>query len=175
MSVFNVNSVKSNPAWGKVMNKQLDRGIMGFCHLGLAGLAPKAPGTWGAALACVIAPFVFLPLDFFGRWLCLTILFFSGAFAGSYAERKLNKKDPGEVVIDELVGVWFAMAPFADWNWLFIIAAFILFRIFDILKPWPVNVSERWLPDGFGIMIDDVVAGAYAMLGLAILFKIIFI
>lgn len=144
--------------------------IMGFARVFNIGLAPKAPGTWGTALACILAPFIFLPMDFFGRWLVLTILFFLGAYAGTYAEKILNKKDPGEVVIDELVGVWLAMAPFSHWNWILIVSAFILFRIFDILKPWPVNASENWLPDGFGIMIDDVVAGLYAMLGLAILF-----
>lgn len=156
------------------MANAFDRGILAFCRLGLAGLAPKAPGTWGTALACILAPFVFLPLDFFGRWLFLTLLFFLGGFAGTYAEKKLGKKDPGEVVIDELVGVWFAMAPFSRTSWYFILTAFILFRIFDILKPWPVNASEKWLPDGFGIMIDDVVAGAYAMLGLAIIYGISF-
>ncbi len=154
---------------------KFDKLIMGFARVFNIGLMPKAPGTWGTALACVLAPFLFFPLDFFGRWLVLTILFFLGGYAGTYAEKKLGKKDPGEVVIDELVGVWFAMAPFTHWSWFLILCAFILFRIFDILKPWPVNASENWLPDGFGIMIDDVVAGAYAMLGLGILFYFNFI
>lgn len=159
----------------KEKRNKYDKWIMGFARLFNIGLAPKAPGTWGTALACALAPFLFFPLDFFGRCLFLTILFFLGGFAGTYAEKKLNKKDPGEVVIDELVGVWFAMAPFQDWSWSLLAAAFILFRIFDILKPWPVSASENWLPDGFGIMIDDVCAGAYAMLGLGILYYFNFI
>lgn len=156
---------------GKEQSSKNHKLIMAFARGANVGLMPKAPGTWGTALGCVLAPFIFFPLDYFGRFLFLTILFFLGAYSATYAEKSLGKKDPGEVVIDEIVGVWFAMAPFSHWSWLLIICAFILFRIFDILKPWPVNASEKWLPDGFGVMIDDVIAGAYAMLGLGILFS----
>lgn len=140
-----------------------NRGILAFCRLGVAGLAPKAPGTWGTALACCLAPFVFLPFNFWARLAILCALFILGALAATQAEKILNKKDPGEVVIDELVGVWLAMLPFKSSLWL-LLGAFIFFRIFDIAKPWPVKASENWLPDGYGIMIDDVLAGIYAML-----------
>lgn len=82
-----------------------DACILAFCRLGVAGLAPKAPGTWGTALACLLAPFLFLPLDMGGRALVLLLLFVLGALAATRAEKLLGRKDPGEVVIDELVGV----------------------------------------------------------------------
>ena len=134
-----------------------DTCVLAFCRLGVAGLAPKAPGTWGTALACLLAPFVFLPLGMGWRVLALLLLFVLGALAATRAEKLLGRKDPGEVVIDELVGVWL------------VVAAFVFFRIFDIAKPWPVRASENWLPDGFGVMLDDVLAGLWALLCVGVL------
>ncbi|RXE63601.1 phosphatidylglycerophosphatase A, partial [Muribaculaceae bacterium Isolate-002 (NCI)] len=133
-----------------------DACILAFCRLGVAGLAPKAPGTWGTALACLLAPFLFLPLGMGGRALVLLLLFVLGALAATRAEKLLGRKDPGEVVIDELVGVWLVLLPFAEPGFWLVAAAFVFFRIFDIAKPWPVRASENWLPDGFGVMLDDV-------------------
>ncbi|MGE9986552.1 phosphatidylglycerophosphatase A family protein [Desulfovibrio sp. SGI.169] len=146
-----------------------DACILAFCRLGVAGLAPKAPGTWGTALACLLAPFLFLPLGMGGRVLLLLSLFVLGALAATRAEKLLNRKDPGEVVIDELVGVWLVLLPFADPGFWLAAAAFGFFRIFDIAKPWPVRASERWLPDGFGVMLDDALAGCWALLCVAAL------
>lgn len=147
-----------------------DECILAFCRLGFAGLSPKAPGTCGTALACILAPFVFLPLNFMFRFILLVILFLLGGIAATKAEKILGRKDPGQVVIDELVGVWVVLLPFAKADVWIIMASFIMFRIFDILKPWPVNASENWLPGGFGVMIDDVMAGLWAMICVAILY-----
>ncbi len=141
-----------------------DAWILSFCRLGIAGLAPKAPGTWGTALACVLAPFVFLPFSPGGRILAVILLFVLGALAATRAEILLNCKDPGEVVIDELVGVWIVLLPFEHPGIGIFVAAFVFFRFFDILKPWPVRASENWLPAGFGVMLDDVLAGCWALL-----------
>ncbi|MEG2173394.1 MAG: phosphatidylglycerophosphatase A [Desulfovibrionaceae bacterium] len=146
-----------------------DSAALHFCRLGAAGLAPSAPGTWGTALATVLAPIWFCPLSFMGRSITLTILFVVGGIAASRAEILLHRTDPGEVVIDELVGLWLVLLPFKDPSLTMLLAAFVLFRFFDILKPWPVSASETWLPAGFGIMIDDVVAGALAMACLILL------
>lgn len=146
-----------------------DACILSFCRLGCAGYAPTAPGTWGTALACLLAPYVFLPLPFSGRCLVLAVLFLLGALAATRAEKLLGRKDPGEVVIDELVGVWIVLLPLARPGFAAMVAAFLLFRLFDIWKPWPVRASERWLPAGFGVMIDDVVAGLWALLCLGLL------
>ena len=142
---------------------------MAFCRLGVAGLSPVMPGTCGTLLAMLIAPLLFLPLSVPLRAVLLIVLFCLGALASSEAERILGKKDPGEVVIDELVGVWLAMLPFSSPGWQLMLAAFVLFRIFDMVKPWPIRASEKWLPDGWGIMLDDVVAGGITMGCLAVL------
>lgn len=146
-----------------------DEAILFFCRLGIAGLAPKAPGTWGTALACLLAPFIFLPLSIGWRTGLLILIFLLGGLAATRAEEILGQKDPGQVVIDELVGVWIAMLPFHKVGFWTILAAFICFRIFDIAKPWPIKASENWLPGGFGVMIDDVLAGIMALACVAVL------
>lgn len=146
-----------------------DECILAFCRLGVAGLAPKAPGTWGTAVACILAPFLFLPLNIYWRSIVLIALFVLGGLAATRAEQILHQKDPGQVVIDELVGVWLTMLPFAKAGFWLILASFVCFRVFDIAKPWPIKTSENWLPDGFGVMIDDVLAGIYAMICVAAL------
>ncbi|MDE5878587.1 MAG: phosphatidylglycerophosphatase A, partial [Desulfovibrio sp.] len=114
-----------------------DRCTLAFCRLGVAGLAPRAPGTWGTALACLLAPLCFLPLSFGWRVVVLAGLFVVGGRASTRAEKLLGRKDPGEVVIDELVGVWLVLLPFAHAGFWLILSAFVFFRIFDIAKPWP--------------------------------------
>lgn len=159
--------------WGKDManacNTPLDRAALFVCHLGVAGRSPKAPGTCGSALAALLAPFLFLPLGPAGRVAVLLGVFVLGALAANRVERALCSKDPGEVVVDELVGQWLTFLPFATVTPLQIVAGFCLFRLFDIAKPWPVKASERWLPGGWGIMIDDVVAGMQAVCVLGVL------
>ncbi len=140
-----------------------DKFILGFCRLGIAGLSPKAPGTCGTALALVFAPFLFLPFGLTGRVVFVLLLFVAGSLAASRGEILLGKKDPGEIVVDELEGIWIAVLPFA-FSWTLFIAAFALFRFFDIRKPFPIYQSQFWLPAGWGVMIDDVIGGLMTML-----------
>ncbi|MDR1856173.1 MAG: phosphatidylglycerophosphatase A [Desulfovibrio sp.] len=140
-----------------------DRAVLALCRLWIAGLSPWVPGTAGTAVACLLAPFCFVPLSFALRLLLLLCIFFAGSLAATRAERLLGRKDPGEVVVDELLGLWVVLLPFQDVGMGTLVAAFLFFRVFDILKPWPVSASENWLPGGYGIMIDDVLAGIYAM------------
>ena len=132
---------------------------------GAASAAPKAPGTAGSALAALLAPLLFLPLPLWGRLLFLAVIVVTGGLAATRAEILLGRTDPGEVVIDELVGVWIALLPLGagQWSWPGLVWAFALFRLFDIWKPWPVHASENWLPAGWGIMLDDILAGLMAM------------
>ena len=146
----------------------IDRLCLFLCRLGIAGLAPRAPGTWGTALAAVMAPWCFVPLPFLWRAVVLVVVFFVGGLAASRAEQILGQKDPGQVVIDELLGLWIVLLPFPQASWKLIAAAFVLFRLFDITKPWPVRASENWLPGGFGVMIDDALAGLQALLVLVL-------
>lgn len=149
-----------------------DQFTLAFCRLGIAGLAPRAPGTWGTALACLLAPVLFFPLSPGWRCVVLGAVFIAGGMAATRAEEILNQKDPGQVVIDELAGVWLVFLPYREPTFRLILAGFIFFRIFDIFKPWPVKASEDWFPDGFGVMIDDIVAGLWALLCVQALFWI---
>lgn len=144
-----------------------DKAVLFFSRLGFAGLMPHMPGTWGTALACVLAPFIYLPFSITIRVIILVTLFLLGSVAADRAEKILGEKDPGQVVIDELVGVWLTMLPFENPSMLLIFASFLFFRVFDIIKPWPIKASENWVPGGFGVMIDDVIAGIYAMICVA--------
>lgn len=157
-----------------------DTVILHFCRLGPAGLSPKAPGTAGSFLAALMAPFVFLPLSMPWRLTLLLFLFILGGFAATRAEILLNRQDPGCVVIDELVGQWIAMLGLSSFSaastWrdiVFLFVPFLFFRFFDILKPWPVHASESWLPGGWGIMIDDVLAGLWALLCVSLVMVVI--
>ena len=146
-----------------------DQLALGIARLGVAGLSPKGPGTCGSFVAVLLAPWCFMPLPVYWQLAVLTLVFFVGSWAAGRAERILNEKDPGQVVVDELLGQWIAIMPLGavanPWQ---LLAAFILFRTLDIAKPWPIKASENWLPGGYGIMIDDVLAGVYACLSLLV-------
>lgn len=122
-----------------------------------SGYMPVAPGTAGSILALIIY-FIF-PLDAI-YWLSISIMFFIAGIWSSSAIEKDKGKDPGLVVIDEMVGQWLAVI-FLPFSWITLLIGFILFRTFDIWKPYPINRSQK-LKAGWGIMIDDVLAGVYA-------------
>ena len=122
-----------------------------------SGYAPIAPGTAGSLLALII--YFLFPLNSF-YWLTISImLFFAGVWAGFKIEKDKGE-DPGLVVIDEMVGQWLTVL-FLPPTLVTLLTGFILFRLFDIFKPYPVNKSQK-LKGGWGIMIDDVLAGIYA-------------
>lgn len=146
-----------------------DQLALGIARAGGAGLAPHAPGTWGAALALLLAPLYFFPMPLMGRVLVLLLLFFVGAAAAGRSEILLGCKDPGQVVIDEVLGMWLTLLPFGTASPLLLFLGFVLFRCFDILKPWPVRASEDWLRGGYGVMLDDAVGGGMAMCCLLVL------
>ncbi len=150
-----------NCAWGESL---VDTLCLLFARVGVAGLAPLAPGTWGSLVAALFAPIWFLPLPFMGRILLLIFLFFLGAMASTRIEQSLACKDPSQIVIDEFVGVWLVLLPFANVSPTELFLAFALFRLFDILKPWPVCAAEHCMRGGFGVMLDDVVAALMAMI-----------
>ncbi len=145
---------------------RLDALRLSLATLGPAGRMRTAPGTWGSLVASILAPFLFLPLPLWGRAAVLLLLFPLGSWCADKAEKSLCCKDPSCVVVDELWGQWITLLPLAASDTPWIIPAFLFFRLFDITKPWPVRASERWLPGGWGIMIDDGLAGLYAMMAL---------
>lgn len=133
-----------------------------------AGLLPGAPGSWGSAAALPFAWLIAWQAGPYGLLAAgLAVLGIGIWAAGVYAERTAAI-DPKPVVIDEVAGQWLALVP-AALDPLHFAAGFILFRVADILKPWPARWIERELPGGLGIMVDDVVAAAYAALALTVL------
>jgi phosphatidylglycerophosphatase A len=138
-----------------------------------AGFLPGAPGTAGSLVGLALAvgigyfptpqPWKSLALAFAALGLCLV-----GIPAAERAEEFFGRTDPGQVVIDEVVGqmLTFLLRPDAGWKWL--IVGFLLFRTLDVLKPFPARRAER-LPGGWGIMVDDVIAGAYSLAALTAL------
>jgi len=133
------------------------------------GHAPVAPGTFGtlggvvlAALLGMLFPESFLVVCLFTA-LLLCVL---GAGCGSWAEKKWGRKDPGQYVLDEVAGYMVAVAWPTFPGWTHLMAAFLLFRLTDIWKPPPARRLES-IPGGWGILADDLVAGAWALGGLA--------
>lgn len=138
-----------------------------------SGFCPFAPGTAGALLATLIwiALYFVLPFSVLLWTTAALILVFT--FAGIWAANKLEPywgEDPSRVVVDEMVGVWIPLLVVAnDANWVLnTIAAFCLFRMFDILKPLGIRKMEDF-KGGVGVMMDDVLAGVYSLIMLAIL------
>jgi len=133
-----------------------------------SGLAPVAPGTAGSLASLFIwAPVVMTSTPWYFRLILIVLLYIVGTAASSLTEKKLGKKDPGCIVIDEVVGQGVALF-LAGPTLINIVLGFLLFRVFDILKPWPANIAEKNFDGGTGIMLDDVVAGIYAMLVLLV-------
>ena len=125
-----------------------------------SGLSPKAPGTFGT-LAAIPLYWLLSHLSLGYFTLAIVITFILGIWICGEASKQLGVHDHGGIVWDEFVGYWITMwALPTDWIW--IIAGFIAFRIFDIAKPWPIGWLDKKVDGGLGIMIDDVVAGLMA-------------
>ena len=125
------------------------------------GLSPRAPGTVGSLAALLPWWFLLREMDPWVYLACLLAAFALGVWAGNWVIARSGINDPGFVVWDEFIGQWLALflVP-AGWTWA--AAAFALFRLFDIWKPWPVRWADRAVHGGLGAMLDDVLAGAYA-------------
>lgn len=126
------------------------------------GYLPLIPGTFGSLLGVGIS--LLLSQTAAGLLVSILAITFAGIWAASRTEELAGRKDPGKVVVDEVAGQMIATLPlafFAQWSMLTVMVSFILFRFFDIVKPYPANRFER-LKGGFGIMCDDLVAGVYA-------------
>jgi phosphatidylglycerophosphatase A len=136
-----------------------------------SGALPVAPGTSGTlaavliylllpAMPVVVYCFFLLATALLGWWLC------------DRTARDIGVHDHGGIVWDEFVGFWLTML-LAPPGWLWVVAGFILFRLFDILKPWPIRWLDAHVHGGLGIMADDLLAGLMAMLSLQVLAALI--
>ncbi|WP_299280675.1 phosphatidylglycerophosphatase A [uncultured Tateyamaria sp.] len=142
--------------------------------VGGVGYLRPAPGTWGSAVALPMA-WVLHQIGGFPLLVAATALYFVAAWwATAHVTAGTTDHDPSEIVADEVVGQWTALAPlsYAAWDrgldilvmWPGWIAAFVLFRLFDIWKPWLVGWADR-RGDALGVMLDDVIAGVFAAIG----------
>jgi phosphatidylglycerophosphatase A len=146
-----------------------------------SGLAPFAPGTFGS-LAAVVPYFALRQAP--GWWIAaiIVLVFAIGTRAADKVEALLARKDPGVIVIDEWIGQWMTLAlleaALARWPeslgqvplWQVLLLGFILFRLCDIIKPWPASLADRSVPGGLGTMLDDAIAALWAaLLGAAVL------
>ena len=131
------------------------------------GQLPKMPGTWGSLVGI---PFYWLMHDLsLMSYLAITILFFIfGCWLCGQASKQLGQHDHPSIVWDEIVGFLFTMVA-VPYGWGWIIAGFLLFRLFDIWKPWPIAWADKQIKGGTGVMVDDVIAAIYACIVLHIL------
>jgi phosphatidylglycerophosphatase A len=133
-----------------------------------AGFGKPGPGTWGSVAATLLwflvvrgahlSALQIAVVSIAGALLALAV----GIPAGTIVARESEREDPGHVVLDEVCGVWIVLAACPP-NWPHALLALLLFRVFDIIKPWPARQLEQ-LHGGTGIMLDDVAAGVYALL-----------
>ncbi|MBA3572772.1 MAG: phosphatidylglycerophosphatase A [Pyrinomonadaceae bacterium] len=190
-TVVTANPVVTSPPSERSAKDYLALAI-GTCGV---GYLPIAPGTWGSLVGVGIylllefSTFRFIQLLFppnsFVRslpWsifiaaelILITLITLVGIWAASRTEKLLGRKDPGKVVIDEVAGQLIALLPLVprlEPGWMSILSAFLLFRLFDIVKPYPARRLEG-LESGLGIMADDIVAGAYAAVATSIIIAV---
>jgi phosphatidylglycerophosphatase A len=124
-----------------------------------------APGTAASALTALVLWAV--PGSMVGLGLALVVVLVAGTWAAERAERLIGGKDPGAIVIDEVAGMILSVLLLPRTTSVLVVG-FLLFRVLDVVKPFPAHVSQR-LPGGLGIMIDDVIAGLYALVVLLVL------
>lgn len=135
------------------------------------GLSPVAPGTVGSLVGVL---FAWLSRDagLPAQLVIAGIIIVAGFWICGESARRIGVHDHGGIVWDEIVGFWITMiAVPPTWQW--ILLGFVLFRVFDILKPWPVRIADRRIPGGLGIMFDDLLAGLYALAGVQLALRLL--
>ncbi|WP_425443419.1 phosphatidylglycerophosphatase A family protein [Teredinibacter waterburyi] len=138
-----------------------------------SGLSPIVPGTMGTLSAVpFMLALLLLPLPAY--LLCLLVASVFGVYLCGYASKRLGVHDHKGIVWDEYVGLWitFIAVPV---SWQTLLAGFVLFRFFDMVKPWPISIADRKIHGGLGIMLDDILAGsaAWALMQLAMWYQLI--
>lgn len=138
-----------------------------FCGVGLgSGLAPKAPGTFGSAFALLFVPLWF-SVGFNLSLALIVLMSIVGIYICGKTAEIINVHDDGRIVWDEFAGQSITFLPLiyiGQITWLWVLIGFALFRLFDIWKPWPINVIDQRVEGGLGIMLDDIIAGIWAAL-----------
>lgn len=151
-------------------------------HWFYTGKSPKAPGTMGTIGAVPFAYAIHMWLGIEVLLAAAIILSIVGVWVSNrYMEIHNLHHDPGEIVIDEVAGYWLTISAMPLWYvvpdyqpvWVIYLAAFVVFRFFDILKPWPICVADKKVGGGFGVMLDDIIAAFMAIIVLGIVGHIV--
>ncbi|MGC0153467.1 phosphatidylglycerophosphatase A [Chromobacterium vaccinii] len=158
---------KTTPNWRFLLSRPEHLLSFGFG----SGLMKKAPGTWGTLVAYPL----FFPLQALGvsGWMLVALclpLFLLGVYVCDVTGKALGVHDYGGIVWDEVVGMLLVLA-FAPAGWAGWILAFALFRLFDIVKPWPIRWFDQRVGGGFGVMVDDVIAALFALAAQALIWR----
>jgi phosphatidylglycerophosphatase A len=151
------------PTFSQLLRRPVQLLAFGFG----SGLAPRAPGTFGT-LAAVPLYLLLAGLSAPYYLLVLILAGLLGVYVCHRTAADLGVHDHGGIVWDEFVGLWITLF-LAPPGWWWLVAGFALFRFFDVLKPWPIRWLDRHVHGGFGIMIDDVLAGVFAWASLQLL------
>ncbi len=136
------------------------RAGLAIATVGGVGYAPVAPGTFGSAAGLLV--WWLLPSSAMVHFVAIVVIFIVGSWSGNVAERHFGRTDPGQVVIDEVMGMLITLF-LNPVGWLGALAGFFIFRVFDVIKPYPANRLEQ-LHGGIGVMADDAMAAVYANL-----------
>ncbi|HUV21449.1 MAG TPA: phosphatidylglycerophosphatase A [Gammaproteobacteria bacterium] len=154
------------------ISPRLLRNPLHFLSLGFgSGLSPFAPGTCGTVVAIPLY-LLLAQLPFWYYLLAIAVAFAIGVYLCGYTSAALGEHDHSGIVWDEFVGFWITMiAVPVTWQW--ILAGFVLFRLFDIVKPWPVKIADAKMKGGFGVMFDDLLAALYALIALQIALQLV--
>jgi len=137
-----------------------------------AGLSPRAPGTMGTIVAVFLYLLMAEFLSIYAYLVLIIVSFAIGIYLCGRTAKDLGVHDHGGIVWDEFVGYWITMF-MAPVTWYWVLSGFILFRLFDILKPFPIGWLDKKVEGGIGIMLDDVLAGVFAAICLQIMIYLI--
>ena len=150
------------------LNKKVLSSPVRFLAFGFgSGLAPFAPGTFGT-LAAIPLYLLMQPLSLPSYLLVTAIVCVVGVWICGKSSELLGVHDHSGIVWDEFAGYFVTMIA-APTGWLWIVVGFVLFRLFDIWKPWPISVLDKKVHGGLGIMVDDILAGIFALIGVQLL------
>jgi len=156
-----------------LVTKRLKQGLVHWLATGLgSGLIPWMPGTWGTLVAVLIYSLYLAYLPLLHYVVLVSFLTGIAIIVSGSESRYLGEHDASSIVIDEIVGFWWSMLLIPATLW-WIMAGFILFRFFDIVKPWPISYLDRSIKGGLGIVLDDLMAAVYTCWVLHIIYAFI--
>lgn len=151
------------------MNERVNKMVLQIATFFGIGSLPKAPGTW-ATLAALPVAYVFLKLGPLPYMVLTFLLLIVGIIACDILEKSRSSHDDGDLVIDEVVGLLITMT-WLPITWQSFVLGFFLFRILDIFKPFPINLLDKRIKGGLGVMLDDVAAGIIANVVLQLIYS----